>query len=185
MENQYKESLKMEDKYIVDLTQMGLFSGLYETIWADDSEEQENNGQYYSDMLLIPKDSIYVGINRNYYLEEIAKLYENILENELGGEFKFHHSFSPSEYNFDTDHIYLTWVKEDKTTRELEEEFNDYVDSISDLNEYEQLFVYYYNDEGDNIKNECSTYQAFLNGVCYDIKSDWDNVWLEKDGIKC
>ena len=185
MENQYKESLKMEDKYIVDLTQMGLFSGLYETIWADVSEEQENNGQYYSDMLLIPKDSIYVGINRNYYLEEIAKLYENILENELDGKFKFHHSFSSSEYNFDTDHIYLTWVKEDKTTRELEEEFNDYVDSISDLNEYEQLFVYYYNSEGDNIKNECSTYQAFLDGVWYDIKSDWDNVWLEKDGIKC
>lgn len=185
MENKYKESLKMEDKYIVDLTQMGLFSGLYETIWNVDSEEQENSCKYYADNLGISEDDIYVGIHRDSYLKKIAELYENILENELGGEFKFNHSFSPSEYNFDTDHIYLTWVKEGKTTRELEEEFNDYVDSISDLNEYEQLFVYYYNGEGDNIKDECSTYQVFLDGVWYDINSDCDNVWLEKDGIKC
>lgn len=175
----------MENNFIIDLTQYGLFSGLYETIWGEVSEEQEISAGYFSSMLGIKKHLINVEIPREYYLEEIAKLYENILENELGGEFKFHHSFSPSEYNFDTDHIYLSWYKEGKTARELEEDFNDYVDSISDLNEYEQLFVYYYNGEGESIKNECSTYQAFLDGVWFDIKSDWDNVWLEKEGIKC
>lgn len=175
----------MENTFIIDLTQFGLFSGLYGTIWDEDSQEQEIMIEYFSDMLGIKEHLISVTISKKYYLEEIAKLYENILENELGGEFKFHHSFSPSEYNFDTDHIYLSWSKEGKTARELEEDFNDYVDSISDLNEYEQLFVYDYNGEGESIKNECSTYQAFLDGVWYDIKSDFDNVWLEKEGIKC
>lgn len=77
------------------------------------------------------------------------------------------------------------WSKEGKTTMELESDFNNYVDSISDLNEYGQLFVYDYNGEGDTIKSECFNYIAFVDGVWYDIKSDFDNVWLEKDGIKC
>ena len=175
----------MENTYIIDLTQFGLFSGLYETIWCEDSEEQENMIEYYSGMLGLKKHLVCAEIHRNQYLKEIAKLYENILENELGGKFEFHHSYSPAFYNYDTDHIYLSWSKEGKTTMELESDFNNYVDSISDLNEYEQLFVYDYNGEGDTIKSECFNYIAFVDGVWYDIKSDFDNVWLEKDGIKC
>lgn len=162
----------MKNNIIIDLTACGLFSGLYDSIWIDDGPTQEECAQYYAKKLGVETDDICISYTFNNMLKEIAELYINVLESEIGGVFYFYDCYSPDFYNFDTDHIFLTWSKEGKTADELESDFNDFIESIDDLTEYEFFNVFDYCGIGENIKSENAVYSVFKCGKWFFIDSD-------------
>lgn len=171
----------MKNNFIIDLTACGLFSGLYCTIWTDEGSIQEEDAQRYAEILGIETDDIYISYSFNKLLKEIADLYINVLENELGGVFEYYDSYSPEFYNFDNDHILLTWSKEGKTAEELKSDFNDFLKNIGDLTEYEIFNVFDYSGRGENIKAENAFYSVFNGCQWFYIESDYNgHVWLEK-----
>ena len=96
--------------FIVDLTETGLFSGLYNSIWMNDEtldfesdELSEKLSKRYNRQI-----NIDFSISFKEYLEKIADVYINFFENEiLNSKWELERVYSPNEYNFDTDHIIL------------------------------------------------------------------------------
>lgn len=138
----------------IDLTGLGLFSGLYNSIWGYDNETPTQK-EFISLCKDIFEDcSFYTRVkNKKSLLKDIAELFCNVLENELEGTFEYESSWSPSFYNYDTDHIYLTWNVEDKTEDEMKTLLNDFIEDTKSNEDYELYIVYDYNGEGDNIIN--------------------------------
>lgn len=138
----------------IDLTELGLFSGLYDSIWCDDIEtvEQEEIISVCED--IFEDCSFYLQIrDKENLLKDIAELFCNVFENELEGTFEYESSWSPKFYNYDTDHICLTWNVEDKTEDEMKTLLNDFIEDTKSNDDYELNIIYDYNGEGDNIIN--------------------------------
>lgn len=138
----------------IDLTELGLFSGLYDSIWCDDIEtvEQEEIISVCED--IFEDCSFYLKIkDKENLLKDIAELFCNVLENELEGTFEYESSWSPKFYNYDTDHIYLIWNVQDKTEDEMETLLNEFIEDTKSKEDYELDIVYDYNGEGNNIIN--------------------------------
>lgn len=134
----------------IDLTELGLFSGLYNSIWEDETPLQEEMIQACEDIF---EDCIFSTQVRNLdnFFKDIAELYCNVLENNLKGVFEFDSYFSPSFYNYDTDHIYLTWNVEDKTEDEMEDMLETFLTEIDNLADFEIFAVFDYLGNGYNI----------------------------------
>lgn len=97
----------------LDVTELGLFSGMYESVWLN-SDMDIDEVMELADMLGVDSWDIDVSINRDEYLKAIAELYIEMLERELdeAGLFRVDSLYSPRWYNFDTDHIIITWDSE-------------------------------------------------------------------------
>lgn len=120
----------------VDLTKEGLFSGLYNSIWLHDEtlngelEElaEELKERYKRDIKL----DFFISFKE--YLTKIAEVYINVFENDIpNSKWEIESTYSPREYNFDTDHIILKWVNapenaEKRFKQYLKEIYDDYVD---------------------------------------------------------
>lgn len=122
----------------LDLTNLGLFSGLYEFMWlhssTDDDELEYEWNNIQKDLGLSDDDMkmrLDIRISFKTYLEKIAEVYINYLSNQLPGVFTFERSYSPSYYNYDTNHIILKWVSpfEDPETK-----FQEFMDQENDDN---------------------------------------------------
>lgn len=122
----------------LDLTNLGLFSGLYESMWlhssTDDDELEYEWNNIQKDLGLSDDDMkmrLDIRISFKTYLEKIAEVYINYLSNQLPGVFTFERSYSPSYYNYDTNHIILKWVSpfEDPETK-----FQEFMDQENDDN---------------------------------------------------
>ena len=165
----------------IDLTELGLFSGLYDSIWCDDMEtvEQEEIISVCED--IFEDCSFYLKIKcKENLLKDIAELFCNVLENELEGTFEYESSWSPKFYNYDTDHIYLTWNVEDKTEDEMETLLNEFIEDTKSKEDYELDIVYDYNDEGNNIINNNYDIIMIENGNEYIVKDiNDDSVELQ------
>ena len=81
----------------IDLTEQGLFSGLYESIWLNSDYEPREGYEI--------KESV----DFESYLTAIANAFVSYLTKELGGDWKVDSIWSPNYYNYDTDHIILSW----------------------------------------------------------------------------
>ena len=81
----------------IDLTEQGLFSGLYESIWLNSDYEPREGYEI--------KESV----DFESYLTAIANAFVSYLTKELGGAWKVDSIWSPNYYNYDTDHIILSW----------------------------------------------------------------------------
>lgn len=136
----------------IDLTELGLFSGLYNSIW-DDEMETPTMEEIISVCEDIFEDcSFYTRIrDKENILKDIAELYCNVLENELEGTFEYESYWSPDFYNYDTDHIYLTWNVEDKTEDEMKDMLDTFLTEIDNLLDYEIYAIFYYLGKGYNI----------------------------------
>ena len=108
-------------EFTVDLTNQGLFSGLYNTIWLHDGtlddyleEIAEKLKERYN------RDSeVDFHISFKDYLEKIAEVYINCMEHEIpNSKWQLERVSSPREYNFDTDHIILKWVNPPENAKE-------------------------------------------------------------------
>lgn len=138
----------------IDLTELGLFSGLYNSIWDGEmgTPLQEETISVCED--IFEGSSFYTRIkNIENILKDIAELFCNVLENELEGTFEYESYWSPDSYNYDTDHIYLTWNVEDKTEDEMKTLLNDFIEDTKSNDDYELYVIYDYNGEGNNIIN--------------------------------
>ena len=129
--------------FIVDLTEKGLFSGLYNTIWLHDETLNEYLKELAEDLKKRYNRDIKVEFSISFkkYLEEIAEVYINCFEKEISNsKWKIERISSPREYNFDTDHIILKWIDAPKNA---EERFNNFLEEIdNDYVDFENFTIY-------------------------------------------
>lgn len=136
----------------IDLTELGLFSGLYNSIWYDELETPTQE-----EMISVCEDifedcSFYTRLrDKKNILKDISELYCNVLENELKGTFEYESSWSPDFYNYDTDHIYLTWNVEGKTEDEMKDMLETFLVGIDNLADYEIFVIFDYLGNGYTI----------------------------------
>ena len=131
------------NKFLIDLTEKELFSGLYNTIWLNDytlSDESDELSEKLSERYN-RKISIDFSISFKEYLEKIADVYINCFENEIpNSKWVLERVSSPREYNFDTDHIILKWTN---TPKNAEDIFNQYLKDIgNDYVDFENFTIY-------------------------------------------
>ena len=107
------ENVKEYNQLIIDVTELGLFSGLYETLWLN-SDMDIDEVMELADMLGVDSWDIDVSIDTSEYLEAIGELYSEMLERELdsSGLFRVDSLYSPRWYNFETDTVIITWDSE-------------------------------------------------------------------------
>ena len=128
-----KENKKEYNQVVIDVTELGLFSGLYDTIWYN-SDQDIDEVMELADMIGVDSWDIDVSINCNEYLKAISELYCEMLENELDsiGRFEVKELYSPRWYNYDTDHIVIDWYSNVLTIEEMEERLKELCDDNDD-----------------------------------------------------
>ena len=131
--------------FTVNLTQKGLFSGLYNSIWLHDESLEYEILTYEEKLENKYKKKIRVDFSVNFkeYLEKIAEIYINYFENEFSNsKWELKLVQSPMYYNYDTDWIVLDWIN---APDNAEERFNNFVEDIKSNNEFNTFdeFEYY------------------------------------------
>lgn len=123
------ENKKEYNQITIDVTELGLFSGLYNTIWLNDNQDIDEVMEL-ADMLGVDAYDIDVTIDCHEYLEAIGELYCEMFCNELDsvGLFRVDSLYSPRWYNFDTDHIVITWDSE-MSIEEMESKLKELCDN--------------------------------------------------------
>lgn len=164
------EKTKELNQITIDVTDLGLFNGLYNTIWLG-SEQDDWIIEELADMLRVRCYDINVSIDKNKYLEAIGELYCEMLEYELDeeGTFKVDSLYSPREYNFDTDHMVITWDSDTFTVEEMKEELEELIstnDNKEDMDIESELWI----DRG---------YEIYSNMIAYKYKGQ--ELWLDMD----
>ena len=160
--------------FTVNLTEKGLFSGLYNTIWMHDESLDYEILNYEEKLENKYKKKIRVDFSVNFkeYLEKIAEVYINYFENEFqNSKWELKLVQSPQFYNYDTDWIVLDWIN---APDNAEERFNNHLDGIkSDDNEYPfndfELYTIYDSYGGHEILYEIAQFE------------DWSGVPLGYD----
>lgn len=103
----------------LDVTELGLFSGLYESLWLHSDIDIDSINEI-AEQLNVNSEDIETRIDFSDYRKAIAEIYCEQLQNELEdyeGVFEVESVYSPLYYNFDTDHIIINW----NSTMPLEE----------------------------------------------------------------
>lgn len=103
----------------LDVTELGLFSGMYESIWLNSDMDIDSINEI-AEQLNINSEDIETRIDFSDYRKAIAEIYCEQLQSELEdyeGIFEIESVYSPSYYNFDTDHVIINW----NSTMPLEE----------------------------------------------------------------
>lgn len=165
----------------IDLTELGLFSGLCNSIWDDEMETPTMEEVISACKDIFEDCSFYTRVkNKKSLLKDIAELFCNVLENNLQGVFEYDSSWSPSSYNYDTDHIYLKWTMEGKTEDEMEDMLETFLLETDNLADYELFSVFDYNGNGYNILNDNYDIIMIEDGNEYIIKDiNEDSVELQ------
>lgn len=103
----------------LDVTELGLFSGLYESLWLHSDIDIDSINEI-AEQLNVNSEDIETQIDFSDYRKAIAEIYCEQLQNELEdyeGIFEIESVYSPLYYNFDTDHVIINW----NSTMPLEE----------------------------------------------------------------
>ena len=138
-----------KNEFTVDLTNEGLFSGLYNSIWLHDETLNDKLEELAKELKKRYKRDIKLDffISFKKYLTKIAEAYINVFENDIpNSKWEIESTYSPREYNFDTDHIVLKWVN---APEDAEKRFNIYLKDIyeeynrfNDYNPYGDFELY-------------------------------------------
>ena len=144
----------------VNVNELGIFSGCYETIWWNSEIDLDELSQMESDLGC----EVESDLDFNKYLKEIAETYESYLQNEFGGTFTVDTIYSPKYYNFETDNIELIWDHENLSESEMQKLLDDKFESLDEyeLSEIEAYEVY----DGFN------GYELYPNMVRYYVEID-------------
>ena len=155
-------------KLTVNLNELGIFSGCYETIWWNSEIDIDEMSQMESDLGC----EVESDLDFNKYLKEIAETYESYLTNEFGGTFTIDTIYSPKEYNFWTDTIILVWEKENLSESQMQKLLDDKFEELDD-NELWDI-------EANEVYDGFNGYELYPNMVRYYVKIDGE----EKDVYK-
>lgn len=130
------ENVKQTNQVTIDVTELGLFSGLYESIWLN-SDMDYCEIEELADMLGVDTYDIGVSLDTVEYLKEIAFLYCGMLKDELDdtGVFEVEGVYSPLYYNFDTDHIVITW-KSELSVKDMESKLKELCEDNKSCNDW-------------------------------------------------
>ena len=112
----------------VNVNDLGIFSGCYETLWLNSETNLDEVNQMTDDLGC----EIESDLDFNKYLKEIAETYESYLTNEFSGTFTIDKIYSPKEYNFWTDTIILSWEKENLSESEMQKLLDDKFEELDD-----------------------------------------------------
>lgn len=166
------EKTKEYNQLTIDVTELGLFNGLYNTIWLD-SEQDDWIIEELADMLGVHCHDIDVSIDTNKYLEAIGELYCEVLEYELDekGLFRVDSLYSPREYNFDTDHIVITWDSDTFTVEEMKEELKELI-STNDNKEDMDIEIELWIDRGYELYSNMMAYKYNGHALWFDMDAD-------------
>lgn len=126
------ENTKKYNQIAIDVTDLGLFNGLYESIWLN-SDMDIDEVMELAELIGVDAYDIDVSINTSEYLKAIAELYIEMFENDLDsiGRFEVKELYHPREYNFDTDHIIIDWFSE-LSLEEMESKLKELCDDNDD-----------------------------------------------------
>ena len=147
-------------KLLVNLNELGIFSGCYETIWLNGDTDCDEIAQMESD-LNCEVDSEF---DFYKYLKAIAETYESYLTNEFGGTFTIDTIYSPKYYNYETDNITLLWDNENLSESEMKKLLDDKFEELDD----NELWEIEMNDVYDHF---CG-YEIYQNMVRYYVEID-------------
>ena len=172
------ENTKELNQLTIDVTDLGLFSGLYESIWLN-SDMDIDEVMELADMLGVDWNDIDVSIDTQEYLEAIGELYCEMFCNELDeeGTFRVDSLYSPRWYNYDTDHIVITWDSE-MSIEDMESKLQELVsdnDDSDDWNDWtieESVYDHYHGYElyDDMIHYKYKGHELWFNMDADDIK---------------
>lgn len=153
------ENKKELNQVTIDITELGLFSGLYESIWLN-SDMDIDKVMELADMLGVKGYDIDVSINTSEYLEAIGELYCEMLERELdsSGLFRVDSLYSPKWYNFDTDHITITWDSE-LSIEEMESKLKELCDDNDNSEYWEDIECRLWDDKGAELYSNMVRYK--------------------------
>lgn len=115
---------KQTGDLIVNVTDFGLFSGTYNSIWVSDSsyddeyyyimEAFENKDDYslnfpkeISELDELKENDIEINLNTKKFFRDVAEIYCDYFANTFGGDWEYESHQSPKYYNYDTDHLYI------------------------------------------------------------------------------
>lgn len=172
--------------FTVNLTEKGLFSGLYNSIWLHDESLDYEILSYEEKLENKYKKKIRVNFSVNFkeYLEKIAEVYINYFENEFSNsKWELKLVQSPMYYNYDTDWIVLDWVN---APDNAEERFNNHLDGIkSDDDEYPfndfEIYTIYDSYGGHEILHEIAQFEDW-SGVPLGYDENYEPI-LQKENI--
>ena len=112
----------------VNVNELGIFSGCYESIWLHSDKD--------IDLVMEMTDDLGCEVENEFdfykYLQGIAEIYQEYLENEFGGTFTIDEIYSPKYYNFETDTIILVWEKENLSESEMKKLLDDKFEELDD-----------------------------------------------------
>lgn len=155
------------NKLIIDVTAMGLFSGLYESIWLNEYSGNDDIFDITQDCN-ISKNDLDVSTDTVKYLHTIADAYCNFFARLLDiptEQFHIEEVWSPSFYNYDNDHIIISWDITNVTNpldvwnnmvHESILSLNDNIDDALKETEYYDIFDDY---NGEDMYSECTIYR--------------------------
>ena len=98
--------MKEGNTLLINLTEMGIFSELYESIWLNEGTDEQIIEDILLDHTLKPED-IEITMDFKKYLQEIGKTYCSYFENQVGGIWDIYSTYSPKYYNYETDEIVI------------------------------------------------------------------------------
>jgi hypothetical protein len=125
--------------FTIDLTNKGLFSGLYETIWLNNDALDAEIEDIIQSGDATENDTLDWTVDAKTYLKKIAETYCNVLSSVFpNSQWVVHELYSPREYNFDTDHIVLEWVNAPQNAKQ---QFDAFLQD-PDTETFEQYDVY-------------------------------------------
>ena len=149
----------------VNLNELGIFSGCYESIWLNSEIDLDEVSQMTDDLGC----EIETDLDFYKYLKAIGETYESYLENEFGGTFVTDTIYSPKYYNYETDTIELIWEKENLSESEMKKLLDDKFEELDDS----ELEVY----------DHFNGYELYPNMVRYYVEIDGeekDVYWNDK-----
>ena len=155
----------------VDLSELGIFSGCYESIWWNSEIDLDEMSQMTDDLGC----EVESDLDFYKYLKAIAETYESYLENEFGGTFVTDTIYSPKYYNYETDTIELIWEKENLSESEMQKLLDDKFEELDDSELWEI--------ESDEVYDGFNGYELYPNIVRYYVKIDGeekDVYWDDK-----
>lgn len=139
--------------FTIDLTNKGLFSGLYETVWLNNDALDSEIEDITQSGDATENDTLDWTVDAKTYLKKIAETYCNALSGVFpNSQWVIHKLYSPREYNFDTDHIVLEWVNAPQNAKQ---QFDAFLQD-PDTETFEQYDVY--DKYGHELLSELATW---------------------------
>ena len=168
------------NEFLVNITEIGLFSGLYFTIWLHDESLQDLLFEYQDELEEKYGKEIKLDfyIDANLYLKKIANIYIDCFQIEIeDNKWEIKELHSPKQYNYMTDQIVLKWTNAPKNAEAI---FNQFLEKIKEPSEIDSYDIF-----------EMHTIFSEYNGceLIYELAEIHDNqgnvvVYDEKGGLK-